>query len=100
MNNRLTSLCVTVLSCGCVQVASAADNPAASAAQAVNALGLELLAKGTAANTNTLLSPYSIQSALAMTYAGAAGDTRSEMAKVLHPFVTRSSCWRSAAAGL
>jgi serpin B len=66
-----------------VQVSSAADNPSA-AAQAVNALGVELMAKGTEANTNALLSPYSIQSALAMTYAGAAGDTRSEMAKVLH----------------
>jgi serine protease inhibitor len=32
-----------------------------------------------------LLSPYSIQAALAMTYAYADGDTRAEMAKVLHP---------------
>ncbi len=38
-----------------------------------------------------LLSPYSIQAALAMTYAYAAGDTRAERAKVLHPFVTRLS---------
>jgi serine protease inhibitor len=38
-----------------------------------------------------LLSPYSIKAALAMTYAYAAGDTRAEMAKVLHPFVTRLS---------
>ena len=50
-------------------------NPAA-AAQAVNALGLELLAKGTAADANALLSPYSIQTALAMTFAGAAGNGR------------------------
>jgi serpin B len=84
MNKHLIPLCVTVLSCGGVLAASAAGNPAAAAAQAVNALGLELMAKGTAANTNTLLSPYSIQSALAMTYAGAAGDTRTEMAKALH----------------
>jgi len=64
-------------------VAPAADSQSA-AAQAVNALGLDLLAKGTAANENALISPYSIQAALAMTYAGAAGDTHSEMAKVLH----------------
>ncbi len=31
-----------------------------------------------------LLSPYSIQAALAMTYVCAASDTRAEMAKVLH----------------
>ena len=54
------------------------------AAQAVNALGLDLLAKGGDRKDNTLLSPYSIQSALAMTFAGAAGVTRDEMARVLH----------------
>ncbi len=83
MNNRLTSLCVTVLSLGCPLLTSAAGNPS-EAAQSVNALGLDLMAKGTTADANALLSPYSIQSALAMTYAGAAGDTRGEMAKVLH----------------
>src|SRR5207237_3201764 len=31
-----------------------------------------------------LISPYSIQSALAMAYAGADGQTREEMARVLH----------------
>jgi serpin B len=83
MNKHLTTLCMTVLSLANPLLTSAADNPSA-AAQAVNALGLDLLAKGTAANANALLSPYSIQSALAMTYAGAADDTRTEMAKVLH----------------
>lgn len=57
---------------------------AGAAAEAVNALGLDLLTKGQGAKANALLSPYSIQSALAMTYAGAAGDTRAEMARVLH----------------
>jgi serpin B len=56
----------------------------AAAAKAVNSLGLEVLSKGTDPKANTLLSPYSIQSALAMTFAGAAGDTRAEMARVLH----------------
>jgi serpin B len=56
----------------------------ALAAHSINALGLDLMAKGTAADANALLSPYSIQMALAMTYAGAAGLTRAEMAKALH----------------
>lgn len=67
---------------------TAPANPAAEnlspAAMAVNALGLDLLAKGTTADSDALLSPYSIQTALAMTFAGAAGDTRNEMGKVLH----------------
>jgi len=54
------------------------------AAQAVNGLGLDLLAKATDANSNALLSPYSIQTAMEMVYAGADGDTRTQMAKVLH----------------
>lgn len=83
MKSTLTSLFVTALSLAGSSLLSAAEDPSA-AAQAVNALGLDLLAKGGEANANTLLSPYSIQSALAMTYAGAAGDTRGEMAKVLH----------------
>ena len=63
---------------------SAGGGATATAAQAVNELGLELLARGAEPGVNALLSPYSIQSALAMTFAGASGATRAEMAKVLH----------------
>jgi len=83
MKKQLTALCLVVLSLGIPVVSLAAEDPT-FAAQTVNALGLDLLAKGTAANRNALLSPYSIQSALAMAYAGADGDTRTQMAKVLH----------------
>jgi serpin B len=55
-----------------------------AAASAVNQLGLDLLRKLAKVDGNLCLSPYSIQSALAMTYAGSDGDTRAEMAKVLH----------------
>jgi serine protease inhibitor len=55
-----------------------------SAPSAVNQLGLDLLQKLAKGNGNLCLSPYSIQSALAMTYAGSDGETRVEMAKVLH----------------
>lgn len=53
-------------------------------ATAINTLGLELYRTQAKADTNALLSPYSIQLALAMTYAGADGDTRAEMQRVLH----------------
>jgi serpin B len=58
-----------------------ADTTAAS--NAINALGIDLL-RTSQAGESVLYSPYSIQDALAMTYAGAAGSTRDEMARVLH----------------
>jgi serpin B len=42
------------------------------------------LAKQAAAVENVVFSPYSISNALAMTYAGARGETAEQMAKVLH----------------
>lgn len=54
-----------------------------TAASAINALGIDLLRKSGEPNANALLSPYSIQSALAMAYAGADGVTREEMRMVL-----------------
>jgi serpin B len=65
-----------------VAPAVAADLQTASLA--VNQLGLDLLPRAGASTENALLSPYSIQVALAMTYAGAGGATRAEMSRVLH----------------
>jgi serine protease inhibitor len=53
------------------------------ATQAINAFGLDLHRQQPKTG-NLCLSPYSIQSALAMTYMGASGVTQQEMAKVLH----------------
>ena len=67
-----------------LHAATAAASDGNPAVIAINTLGLELLGKSAPPEANALLSPYSIQSALAMTYAGSDGQTRAEMAKVLH----------------
>jgi len=53
---------------------------------AINQLGLDLLRAQASAGDhgNLLLSPYSIEVALAMAYTGADGRTRDEMQRVLH----------------
>ncbi len=61
-----------------------ATEPTAKATEAINSLGIDLLRQSAQPGANALLSPYSIQSALAMAYAGADGATRDEMARVLH----------------
>ena len=54
------------------------------AATATNELAVDLHRQLATGNENLCVSPYSIESALAMTFAGADGETRSEMARVLH----------------
>src|SRR4030095_9150446 len=54
------------------------------AAKATNELAVDLHRQLATGNENLCISPFSIESALAMTFAGADGDTRSEMARVLH----------------
>src|SRR5262245_56628489 len=54
------------------------------AAKATNDLGADLYRQLATGDENLCISPYSINSALAMTFAGADGETRNEMARVLH----------------
>jgi serpin B len=49
-----------------------------------NAFAFELYAKLKTTEGNIFFSPYSISAALAMTYAGARGNTEKQMAQVLH----------------
>jgi serpin B len=74
---KLASLAMAALS-----ATASADTTAV--AQSINTFGLDLHRVLAADGGNRLASPWSIQSALAMTYAGAAGQTKDEMAKVLH----------------
>jgi serine protease inhibitor len=71
-------LCITL-----VYMKSVAAEPS-PAVNAINSFGIDLLHKVAKPDANVLVSPYSIQNALAMAYAGADGTTRDEMAKVLH----------------
>ena len=54
------------------------------AAKATNQLAVDLHRQLATDNENLCVSPYSIESALAMTFAGADGETHAEMARVLH----------------
>ncbi len=65
--------------------ASGAGSPGAEAlAASANRFGLDLYAQLRGGPGNLFFSPYSIQTALMMTYTGAAGDTSAEMASALH----------------
>jgi len=54
------------------------------AAKATNETAVDLHRQLAKADENLCISPYSIETALAMTFAGADGETRTEMARVLH----------------
>jgi serpin B len=58
--------------------------PEQTAANAINSLGIDLMHATARGNANALISPYSIETALVMAYAGADGKTREEMKRVLH----------------
>ena len=83
-------ICLSILAVAALGVARAADkeaDPKADRAAVVrgdNAFALDLYAKLRAADGNLFFSPYSISTALAMTRAGARGDTAAEMDNVLH----------------
>jgi serpin B len=60
------------------------ENNVTSVANGNNAFALDLLQQLQTETGNVFYSPYSISSALAMTWAGARGDTEAQMAQTLH----------------
>jgi serpin B len=75
-------ICLAIVCALTIRVANSADFDLA--AKATNQLGVDLHLQLARGDDNLCLSPYSIESALVMTFAGADGETRMEMARVLH----------------
>jgi serpin B len=80
MNRILFLVAVLVVGSGVTRAGSF------DAAQATNQVGVEIFTRVRADHLkeNLVISPYSIESALALAYVGAAGDTRAEMQGALH----------------
>jgi serine protease inhibitor len=81
----ILSLLVTMVVIMLVSPASLADRPhVQTVVEGNTAFALELYQELCSADGNLFLSPYSISTALAMTYGGARGDTAQQMAETLH----------------
>jgi len=69
---------------GSARLAPPSETDVKAVADGNNRFALDLYGKLKTGEDNLFYSPYSISTALAMTYAGARGQTATEMAKVLH----------------
>lgn len=73
-----------VLFAGPISVSRAADISSDDIANANNAFAFNLYSQLSTQTGNLFFSPYSVETVLAMTYAGAQGNTATQMAAVLH----------------
>lgn len=78
------SMIVTLAAMLAISMPASADSDLAGVAGENVAFGFDLYQALKETDGNLLYSPYSISTALAMTYAGARGQTEREMAEVLH----------------
>ncbi len=69
---------------------------AAMVVQDSNTFALDLYGRLTQQDANLFFSPYSISNALAMTYAGAGGETATQIAKTMHFHSSRDHHRRAA----
>ena len=79
----LLLICLLLPAPGSSEASPSGSADPAPAVSAVNEFAIDIYRELAAESGNIFFSPYSITSALAMTYAGAAGDTAAEMAKAL-----------------
>ena len=87
--NRVIAVLMGLSALSCANPAEKAEDSAAKAdvpavAKDDNQFALDLYAKLRGEDGNLFFSPYSIETALGMTYAGARGETAEQMAKTLH----------------
>jgi len=83
MNSKSLAWLFATLAALCAATSMRAADPSL-AATATNESGVDLYRRLATGDGNLCLSPYSIENALAMTFAGADGKTHEEMARVLH----------------
>ena len=83
MNSKSLACSFATLAALCAATSMRAAD-ANLAATATNESGVDLYRRLATGDGNLCLSPYSIENALAMTFAGADGKTHEEMARVLH----------------
>jgi serpin B len=81
---RLFRLSTSLFIFGIGLAASVQASDTKSLVEGNTAFALDLYARLSGAPGNLFFSPYSISTCLAMTYAGARGDTETQMARVLH----------------
>ena len=80
----LLATALLATSCTTMALAEVSDAHRTALVEGNNAFALDLYAKLKKREGNLFFSPYSISTALAMTYAGARGSTEKQMADVLH----------------
>ena len=81
---NLARICVVVIAAVALQARSAEGTEMKTLVEGNTAFALQLYGKLRSTEGNLVLSPYSISSALAMTYAGARGETAQQMEQALH----------------